>query len=49
MKNADWSFQLRPAHNAVDSPESVDTTGSILSDGLRPPQFFQLVLGAGGP
>ena len=49
MKNADWSLQLRPAHNAVDSPESVDTTGSILSDGLRPPQFFQLVLGAGGP
>jgi Flp pilus assembly protein CpaB len=48
LKNADWSFQLRPTHNAVDSPESVDTTGSILSDGLRPPQFFQLVLGAGG-
>ena len=49
LKNADWSLQLRPAHNAVDSPESADTTGSILSDGLRPPQFFQLVLGTGGP
>jgi Flp pilus assembly protein CpaB len=49
LKNADWSLQLRPSHNATDSPESVDTTGSILSDGLRPPQFFQLVLGAGGP
>ena len=49
MKNADWSLQLRPSHNAVDSPESVDTTGSILSDGLRRPQFLQLLLGTGGP
>jgi Flp pilus assembly protein CpaB len=49
MKNADWSLQLRPSHNAVDSPESVDTTGSILSDGLRTPQFLQLLLGTGGP
>ena len=49
LKNADWSLQLRPAHNAADSPESVETAGSILSDGLRPPQFLQLVLGAGAP
>ena len=49
LKNGDWSLQLRPAHNAADSPESVETTGSILSDGLRPPQFLQLLLGAGAP
>ena len=47
LKNADWSLQLRPSHNATDSPESVETTGSILSDGLRPPQFLDLLLGAG--
>jgi Flp pilus assembly protein CpaB len=49
LKNGDWSLELRPSHGSTDSPESVETTGSILSDGLRPPQFLQLVLGAGGP
>ena len=48
-KNGDWSLQLRPAHGAVDSPETAESTGSILVDGLRPPQFNQLVLGPGGP
>jgi hypothetical protein len=49
MKNADWTFQLRPSHGAADSPESIETTGSILVDGLRPPQFLQLVFGPSGP
>jgi Flp pilus assembly protein CpaB len=48
-KNGDWSLQLRPAHGAVDSPETVESTGSILIDGLKAPQFNQLVLGPGGP
>jgi Flp pilus assembly protein CpaB len=45
MENGDWSLQLRPGIGAADSPESVETTGSILSDGLRGSQFRVLVLG----
>jgi Flp pilus assembly protein CpaB len=45
MKNGDWSLQLRPGIGAADSPESVETTGSILSDGLRGYQYRGLVLG----
>ena len=36
MKNADWTLELRPAVNAVDSPERLDTLQSVLtSGGLR--------------
>jgi pilus assembly protein CpaB len=45
MKNGDWSLQLRPATDASDSPESVETVGSVLGDGLGPAQLRQLVFG----
>ncbi len=45
MKNADWSFQLRPKNHPKDSPESVDTLESILGDGLKPGQQAQLTGG----
>jgi pilus assembly protein CpaB len=45
MKNADWSLQLRPTTDASDSPESVETVGSVLGDGLGPAQLRQLVFG----
>jgi pilus assembly protein CpaB len=45
MKNADWSFQLRPKSHPKDSPESVDTLESILGDGLKPGQQAQLTGG----
>jgi Flp pilus assembly protein CpaB len=48
-KNGDWTLQLRPAHAAADSPDSVDTTGSVLGDGLQNTQFSQLVFGPAGP
>lgn len=48
-KNGDWSLQLRPAHAADDSPGSVETAGSILSDGLKSGQFSELVNGPQGP
>jgi Flp pilus assembly protein CpaB len=36
MKNADWTLELRPAIDAVDSPERLDTLQSVLtSGGLR--------------
>ena len=45
MQNGDWSLQLRPAHRAGDSPDSVETTGSVLSDGLKSRQFAELISG----
>jgi Flp pilus assembly protein CpaB len=45
MKNGDWSLQLRPTTDASDSPESVETVGSVLGDGLGPAQLRQLVFG----
>lgn len=45
MKNADWSLQLRPTTDASDSPESVETVGSVLGDGLGPAQLRELVYG----
>ncbi len=45
LKNGDWSLQLRPTKDPADSPESVETVGSVLGDGLRPTQRQQLVTG----
>ena len=45
MRNADFTLELRPGHGATDGPESVETVGSVLIDGLRRPQFLQLVFG----
>jgi Flp pilus assembly protein CpaB len=45
MKNADWSFQLRPKNRPKDSPESVETLESILGDGLKSGQQTQLTGG----
>ena len=35
VKNGDWSLQLRPVTNAADSPDSVETSASLVADGLR--------------
>jgi Flp pilus assembly protein CpaB len=36
MKNADWTLELRPAVDAADSPERLDSLNSVLaSGGLR--------------
>jgi Flp pilus assembly protein CpaB len=45
MKNADWSFQLRPKNRPKDSPESVETLESILGDGLKAGPQAQLTGG----
>jgi Flp pilus assembly protein CpaB len=42
MKHGEWSFQLRPAIKANDSPEALVWAGSILADGLRGAQLQQL-------
>lgn len=39
----DWTLQLRPPLDASDSPESVETVGTILSDGLKAEQLSLLV------
>jgi pilus assembly protein CpaB len=43
-----WSLDLRAPINDTDSPESVETIGSILSDGLRPGQLQSLFGQFGG-
>ncbi len=35
LKNADWTLELRPAVDATDSSESVDTLDTILRQGVR--------------
>ncbi|MDQ3857874.1 MAG: Flp pilus assembly protein CpaB [Actinomycetota bacterium] len=45
MKNGDWSLELRPTTDPADSPESVETVGSVLGDGIRREQIRELVFG----
>jgi Flp pilus assembly protein CpaB len=40
-KNGDWSLALRPPEDATDSPEGLETAGTLLSDGLRANQLRQ--------
>jgi Flp pilus assembly protein CpaB len=40
-----WTLALRPVVHAADSPESVDTVGTILGDGLTQAQKNELVYG----
>src|SRR5438270_8508808 len=35
LKNADWTFELRPVIGAVDSSERVDTLNSVLQAGAK--------------
>lgn len=35
LKNAAWTFELRPAVDAADSPERIDTLASVLTSGVR--------------
>jgi Flp pilus assembly protein CpaB len=49
IKNSDWALVLRPAQAAGDSPNSAETTGSILGDGLKGLQFDELINGPQGP
>lgn len=38
-KNGEWSLQLRGVANAADSPESLDTSASLLQDGMNKSQL----------
>jgi len=35
LKNADWTLELRPVVDAVDSPERVESVTSIMTEGTR--------------
>jgi Flp pilus assembly protein CpaB len=35
-QNGKWTLQLRPVTDPADSPDSFETSGSLLADGLRP-------------
>jgi pilus assembly protein CpaB len=45
MTNGEWSLQLRPLNHPKDSPESVDSVTSVLSDGLPSAQRYELATG----
>ena len=42
MQNGAWSLALRPTIDPADSPESVETVGTVLGDGLKADQIAQL-------
>ena len=35
LKNADWTFELRPTIDAADSPDRVESLNSVLTEGSR--------------
>lgn len=39
VKNDDWTLELRPLVKASDSPETVETQNTIVTDGLSPSQL----------
>ena len=39
MKNGDWSLELRPTDDPADSPESSESAGTLLGDGLSTAQI----------
>jgi len=46
MKNAEWHFELRPPVDAADSPENVESSYSLLREGVRPKQLEDAGVGA---
>jgi Flp pilus assembly protein CpaB len=46
-KNGDWSLQLRPTQDAADSPESIQSAGTLALDGLKGGQLKKLLHGKG--
>ncbi len=41
-KNGDFSLALRPSEDATDSPQGLETAGTLLADGLTPNQLRQI-------
>ena len=35
LKNADWTFELRPAINSTDGPDRIDSIASVMAGGVR--------------
>jgi Flp pilus assembly protein CpaB len=42
LKHGQWSLELRPPLKANDSPERVETSRTVIRDGLRPAQLEKL-------
>lgn len=42
-KNGEWTLQLRPSNDAADSPESAESAGSLLLDGVNVARLRSLV------
>ena len=39
MKNGDWHLQLRPPVKSADSPENVESSRSLVQEGVRPAEL----------
>jgi Flp pilus assembly protein CpaB len=48
QKNGDWWLELRPSEDASDSPEGVETAGTLLRDGLPAKQLSHISGNQGG-
>ena len=42
-QNGTWTLQLRPTNDAADSPESAESAGSLLLDGVNVARLRALV------
>jgi Flp pilus assembly protein CpaB len=42
-KNGDWSLELRPTKDPADSPQSAETSFTLLVDGMSPTQLRSLI------
>jgi Flp pilus assembly protein CpaB len=48
LKNGTWHLQLRPAADATDSPENVESSLSLLREGVAPKQLEEAGVSFGG-
>jgi Flp pilus assembly protein CpaB len=46
MKNGEWHFELRPSIDAADSPENVESSHSLLVEGVKAKQLADANVGA---
>jgi Flp pilus assembly protein CpaB len=46
MNNGDWALELRPTKDPADSPQTAETTFTLLVDGMSPEQLRSLITAA---
>jgi hypothetical protein len=46
LKNAEWTFELRPVVDAADSSERMESLNSVVLDGMSDAQWQHFIQGA---